>query len=318
MPFEFANNEDLIGKRINDILIIGMAGYRGDPPRMYYEVQCCRCGKIFEMRRNKFTDKVHPPVACYECMKNKYSDPAYIEEIIGKKINMLTCEKFVGFKELQVKGRNKPRRYAMYLCRCDCGGSTVLDRNVFLKGEVKSCGCQNKIGLIKHEDSHTKLYKTWLNMKSRCYNPNATRYEYYGGRGIKVCDEWLDPNVGYMKFRDWALANGYQDDLSIDRIDVDGNYEPSNCRWSTVLEQNWNKSTTRHIEYNGESVTALDLINKFNLSIDTKNLSRRLVNEGGNYSNWSINDKMFVPVGVGREEYRRIHNITTPFYILKK
>ncbi len=312
MAFAKSNDFDLIGKRINDIEVLSIAGYKGNPPRTYYKVKCCRCGKIFEMRRNKFFDKKHPPMACYECIKNKYDNKDYINEIIGKKINMLTCEKFVGFREVPDWGRNKPRRQAMYLCRCECGGTTTIDRKLFLSGQVKSCGCQNTVGLVKHDESRTRLYHIWQGIKYRCNdlsNPN------YGGKGITVCPEWIgkDTYDGYMSFRNWALSNGYRDDLSIDRINSDGPYAPWNCRWATTEQQNWNKSITDYTEYCGKSVTALDLCKNLNLSIDTKTLSRRLANEGNNYTDWSMNDKLFVPAGIQRETYRALHNITNPF-----
>ena len=95
----------------------------------------------------------------------------------------------------------------------------------------------------------TKLYKTWNNMISRCYCKSFRKYRNYGGRGITVCDEW---KASFVSFMEWAMANGYREDLTIDRIDVNGNYEPSNCRWLTNEEQQLNKRTNRNIEYNGE------------------------------------------------------------------
>lgn len=314
MSFKKSNNEELLGKRINDILILDIAGYKGNPPRMYYKVKCCRCGKEFELRRNKIFDTKRPPVACYECIKNKYSDPKYINEIIGKKINNLTCEKFVGFREITVLDRDKPRREAMYQFKCDCGNTSILERNLFLSGKVKSCGCANTVGVIKHNESGTKLYYTWTHIKQRCMNPNEPKYHCYGARGITVCQEWIGntPEEGYTNFRNWALSNGYRDDLTIDRIDVNGPYAPWNCRWATVEQQNWNKTNTVKIEFGGKQLSPYDIKQKLNLSIDTKTLSRRLANEGNNYHDWTLNDKLFIPPGVGRETYRKEHNIIEP------
>ena len=97
--------------------------------------------------------------------------------------------------------------------------------------------------------SKTKLYSVWKTMKYRCSNKNNHKYKNYGGRGIKVCDEWKD----YSLFRTWALSNGYQDDLTIDRVDVDGNYEPNNCRWVDMKTQQRNRSNNKLIEYKGET-----------------------------------------------------------------
>ena len=115
----------------------------------------------------------------------------------------------------------------------------------------KSCGCLYEThGQAKGE--HTRLYNIYHGMKKRCYNLMSKSYKDYGGRGIKMCDEWLSDFVSFYK---WAVANGYKDNLTIDRIDVNGNYEPSNCRWATVTEQANNKRNNRFIQYKEEKHT---------------------------------------------------------------
>lgn len=101
----------------------------------------------------------------------------------------------------------------------------------------------------RHGGTGTRLYRIWDHMKTRCYNPRCDHYKDYMGRGIKICDEW---RYDFAAFRDWALANGYRDDLSIDRIDPNGNYEPSNCRWESTPNQNRNKTTSVIIEFQGQ------------------------------------------------------------------
>lgn len=126
----------------------------------------------------------------------------------------------------------------MWMCRCECGTEKAIRYGSLIGGDTKSCGCAStKLSLktrAAHGESGTRLYNIWIDMKRRCYNPNKQFYYYYGGKGIEVCDEWTDD---YLTFREWALANGYRNDLTLDRIDSDGNYEPSNCRWATPVEQ---------------------------------------------------------------------------------
>lgn len=148
---------------------------------------------------------------------------------------------------------------ALWLCKCDCGNEKKI-RLTNLKQGTKSCGCLNveiapergkksKLGerSKKHGDFGTKLYGVWAGMKRRCLNPNTHYYREYGGRGIKVCDEWME----YLGFKEWAMQNGYSEGLTIDRIDVNGNYEPSNCRWTTMQEQQRNRRDNVRLEYQG-------------------------------------------------------------------
>lgn len=117
-------------------------------------------------------------------------------------------------------------------CKCDCGNTTIVRHGDLRNGSTASCGCYNyeKESVVKtHGYSHTKLGRVFDGMKQRCNNPNNKNYEKYGGRGIRICTEWLnDPKI----FFDWAIKNGYKEGLSIDRINVNGNYEPDNCRWT--------------------------------------------------------------------------------------
>ena len=120
---------------------------------------------------------------------------------------------------------------ATWMCKCDCGNETVIRTTTLRNGGAQSCGCLNLEKAIsrcpdnaRHKLSRTRLYRVWAGMKSRCYNKNHKDYASYGGRGIKLCDEWLVSD----NFFEWALKNGYSDDLTIDRIDVSGEYEPSN------------------------------------------------------------------------------------------
>ena len=144
----------------------------------------------------------------------------------------------------------------IWRCKCDCGNFTEVQTSHLSKGRTKSCGCLQKErmseAMLKHGDAihgkRPKVYNVWLNMKNRCANPKNQSYKYYGGRGISVYKEWIS---NYQAFKFWALLNGYADNLTIDRIDHYGNYEPNNCRWITQSE-NTRKSNIKRkgIKYN--------------------------------------------------------------------
>lgn len=141
---------------------------------------------------------------------------------------------------------------AWWKCRCDCGTVRIVNGRKLRDGTSKSCGCLRRELMSKHGASNTRLYGIWTNMKGRCNNPNAEGYKDYGGRGIQVCDEWAHD---FSVFQEWAMSHGYQESLSIDRVDVDGNYCPENCRWASMKEQQNNKRTNVFCEIDGETRT---------------------------------------------------------------
>lgn len=152
------------------------------------------------------------------------------------------------FGRLEVIGiDDNSGRKTNWICQCDCGGVKIVRSDSLQSGAIKSCGClkkeQDKENLTKHhshKQSGTRLYHTWIGLKGRCQNEHNARYSNYGGRGISVCVEW---DKSFQAFYDWSLDNGYEETLTIDRINNDGNYEPSNCRWTTIKEQCNNRST---------------------------------------------------------------------------
>lgn len=162
------------------------------------------------------------------------------------------------YGRLTVISRNeRPGHIVYWNCICDCGNTHIAAGAQLKNGHIRSCGClHNELSaeraknlFTKHNGHGTRLYSIWCSMRTRCNNPNTKNYKDYGGRGIKVCSEWND----FVKFRDWAMSNGYNNDLTLDRINVNGNYEPDNCRWATLDEQSNNKRTTKYITINGET-----------------------------------------------------------------
>jgi hypothetical protein len=144
-------------------------------------------------------------------------------------------------------------------CRCVCGKIVIIKSDSLLSGHTKSCGCQK----IKHGLSNKeRLYQTWKNMRRRCFDPKNKRWNQYGGRGITICPEWND----YSIFREWATANGYNDNLTIDRIEVNGNYCPGNCRWVDMKIQANNVSRNHIIEYQGKKMTMSEFANYLGIS----------------------------------------------------
>lgn len=159
--------------------------------------------------------------------------------------NELTGMKF-GRWTVIGRAENNKKGNTMWHCRCECGKQAIIVGYSLTRGRSKSCGCYhservsqaNKDLKTTHGEKKTRLYRIWKGMKQRCFNPNDKDYEKYGGRGITICDEWKED---FCKFKSWALASGYAQELSIDRIENNGNYEPSNCRWATQSQQNSNR-----------------------------------------------------------------------------
>lgn len=137
----------------------------------------------------------------------------------------------------------------LVFCKCNACGNYILIKAISLKnGDNKTCGCGRK----NHGKSNSRLFKIWCGMKNRCYYEHDRHYKNYGGRGIKICDEWLND---FESFYNWSIENGYNDYLTIDRIDNNKDYEPSNCRWASSLLQANNLKRTIRIEYYGETHT---------------------------------------------------------------
>lgn len=172
-----------------------------------------------------------------------------------------------------IKGRTA------FLCRCKCGKETKVTSHSLNRGNTSSCGCLHKQQLAernyRHGARYTRLYRIYRNMITRCYNSNILEYKNYGGRGIIVCKEWRE---SFVAFKTWAENNGYSDNLTIDRIDTNGNYEPNNCRWITLKAQGFNKTNTKYFEYNGQKKCLAEWAEIFGINKPT--LYNRIYNLG--------------------------------------
>ena len=205
------------------------------------------------------------------------------KDLTGQKFGRLTVLE----KSCLDSGRNGCKTY--WICRCDCGNLTSVMTSNLTSGKVISCGCARNESTVnrftKHNKRQTRLYHTWQDMKQRCFNMNDDAYSHYGGRGITVCDEWLE----FEQFYDWAMTNGYRDDLTIDRKDVDGDYCPENCRWTTYKEQNRNRRSNRMITYGGKTMLLTEWAEA--LGVKESTLRQRLDKYG-----WNIADSLATPV----------------------
>ena len=194
------------------------------------------------------------------------------EDIIGLRSGRLVVTSYSHKKK-----RKKENGYHHYYnCKCDCGNDCIKERSGLRFGSSKSCGCIHKEVTAKKNreiskyngesrSEYARVLRIYNAMIRRCYNKNDGRYEDYGGRGIKVCKEWYE---SYYSFKSWALSNGYSDFLSIDRIDVNGDYEPNNCRWATQSEQMNNTRVNKRITYQGGTKTLTQWCRELNLNYD--------------------------------------------------
>lgn len=200
------------------------------------------------------------------------------QDLTGQRFGRLTAIERV---------ENKGNR-TMWLCRCDCNEMCVVDGGNLRSGHTKSCGCEKYTNAIlshtKHGYSHTRIDEIYQNMVDRCYNPNSTYYADYGGRGIAVCEEWLNDRAEFFA---WSRKSGYNDNLTIERIDNNKGYCPDNCRWATRKEQANNRRTNHYIEHKGKKQTIQQWADE--LKINSSTIRWRLKN------GWSIEKTLNTP-----------------------
>lgn len=204
----------------------------------------------------------------------------------------LTGEKFNRWVAISPTNRKTKGGNYIWLCQCDCGNYGYVDTGSLKAGTSKSCGCyvrerMHKLN-YKHGGRNDRLYLVWMDMRRRCNDPKGKEYKNYGGRGIKVCEEWEN----YENFKNWALSNGYDKNAkrcqcTLDRIETNGNYEPSNCRWADMVVQANNKRNNIIIEYKNERKTLAQWSKETGISYSV--ILRRLKN------GWSTEDILTKP-----------------------
>ena len=218
---------DLIGMSFGKLTVVKFDKITSSNKKRWW---CkCECGSITSIQEDNL--KSGNSTKCHYCR--------CVKDLTGNIYGSLTVMKF-SYRE---------NHKSFYECQCNCGNTVVVRSDCLTTGNTKSCGCLNNKSKKDNPVTKEKLYHIWYGMKERCYNSNNLRFDDYGGRGITISKCW----DSYKSFKNWALENGYKEGLSIDRIDVDGNYEPSNCRWVQMSVQQRNKRNNKYYTYNGKS-----------------------------------------------------------------
>lgn len=219
---KYSNINDIRGKRYGKVVVIEFSKV----DKYFSSVWMCKCdcGNVLEISLNRLNTKWVTSCGCTP-MQRKF------EDLTGKKFGKLTV--------LSIVNRVKVGERIKWKCRCECGKIKITSSKMLKNGRSKHCGCsKNAKGInLKHGGKGTPEYNIWASMKARCYNKKSAAYQYYGGRGITVCESWKNSFVCFLK----DMGKRPSLELSIDRINNDGNYEPSNCRWATIFEQNKNR-----------------------------------------------------------------------------
>lgn len=258
---------DITGIKFNNLTTIRRTEEKNKDGRTLWECKC-DCGNTVFVAAKSLKSGNTKSCGCRKWRK------ALDHDLVGQ-----------AFGKLKVISRGDTP--AWYKCKCSCGNERLARSSELLNGTVKSCGClfwevlhekNSKVGT--HHMTKTRLYRIWYGMRMRCTFTKNRDYMNYGGRGIKYCDQWKH----FEPFMEWAFAHGYEEHLTLERVDVNGNYEPDNCKWITGKEQYYNKTTNRYIEHNGEKKTVAQWAKE--IGISRQGLRYRL--EAG----WTINQML--------------------------
>lgn len=279
--------EDLTNRKFGKLLVLKDTKTKNKHRAEIWKCKC-DCGNIV-LKSSEYLKTTKRPY-CGKCK---------LDKVRSYNFKDLTNQKFNNLLVLELYSTDKS---TIWKCQCDCGNITYVAGGHLKDGHTKSCGCLKgeirnghffqglsgeKNPSYKHGLTHTKLYETWSNMKTRCYNQKGRRYKDYGGRKIKVCEEWKND---FISFYNWAIANGYKENLTLDRINVNGNYEPSNCRWVDWKKQQNNRRNNFIIEYNKTKHTLQEWSEILPINISSSILRYRIL------SGWSIEEAFSTPV----------------------
>jgi hypothetical protein len=263
---------DLTGMRFGRLTVLyrnDLLTRNGKHGHVYYWHCKCDCGNEKDILKASLTSGNTKSCGC---LHNELLSQARLKDITGQRFGKLVVIE-------RAKNRGKE---TFWKCKCDCGNIKDINASKLKNGTTKSCGCLVKYSPNKHYTrknphkthgkTNTRIYRIYRKMIRRCCNPNEPSYKDYGGRGIAICKDWLDD---FMNFYDWAVVNDYKDDLSIDRINNNGNYEPSNCRWATKKEQANNTRKTIFLTYKGETKPASEWAEITGIKKDTITMRKR-------------------------------------------
>ena len=244
-----------VGDKFGKLTIISIDNWHIQPSgqrKRLYKAKC-ECGNITIVRGSDLIS--HHAKSCGHC------NDIHIGDRFGRLTIISRADDYI-----KPSGDHRP----CWNCKCDCGNITIVRGDDLISHHIQSCGCLRKekasLHFATHNLSNTRIYGIYTDMKYRCYNSNAKAYKNYGGRGIIICDEWLG-NDGFINFYNWSITHGYADNLTIDRINVDGNYEPNNCRWIPKEYQSSNLRRNKYVYFNNEKYTIPQLSNILGISV---------------------------------------------------
>ncbi len=237
-------NYNIIGRKFGKLTVLKEIGVTADHTKRLFYCKC-ECGTTIIAEKGNLVNG--HTTSCGRCSR--------VLDLAGKRFGRLIA---VRLHPYLMKHTNR-----VWECKCDCGKTTFVTSHDLSSGHTKSCGCLSDLNRLYKTEDEERLANVFTGMKRRCYKTTDHAFKHYGGRGIAICDEWL---LDKRKFIDWALTHGYQKGLSIDRIDVNGNYCPENCRWTDSKTQCNNKRNSVKIDVDGDIKTITEWAEYLNIN----------------------------------------------------